>query len=69
MAKAAGLTGQPGMGMVGMVAPGVVQVAALESVDQIVLGTHGRGAVGNLFLGSVAQRVVHMAPVPVLLVK
>ena len=32
-------------------------------------GTHGRGAVGSLLLGSVAQRVVHQAKVPVLLVR
>ena len=40
-----------------------------RGVDQIVLGTHGRGAVGSLLLGSVAQRVVHQAKVPVLLVR
>jgi nucleotide-binding universal stress UspA family protein len=33
------------------------------------MGTHGRGAVGSLLIGSVAQRVVHLAKVPVLLVK
>ena len=33
------------------------------------MGAHGRGAVGSLLMGSVAQRVVHQAKVPVLLVK
>ena len=47
----------------------IVRVAAERGVDQIVLGTHGRGAVGALFLGSTAQRVVHLAQRPVLLVK
>jgi hypothetical protein len=33
-----------------------------------VLGTHGRGMVGHLLLGSVAERVVRRSPVPVLTV-
>ena len=33
------------------------------------MGTHGRGAVGSLLIGSVAQRVLHLAGVPVLLVR
>jgi nucleotide-binding universal stress UspA family protein len=37
--------------------------------DMIIMGTRGLGAVGALLLGSVAQRVVHSATVPVLLVK
>jgi nucleotide-binding universal stress UspA family protein len=47
----------------------IVRVAADRGVDQIVMGTHGRGAVGSLFLGSVAQRVLHLSTLPVLLVK
>jgi nucleotide-binding universal stress UspA family protein len=34
-----------------------------------VLGTRGMGALGSFFMGSVAQRVVHLSKVPVLLVK
>ena len=47
----------------------IVRVAEERDVDQIVMGTHGRGAVGSLLLGSVAQRVVHQTKVPVLLVR
>lgn len=47
----------------------IVRVAEEAGVDQIVMGTHGRGVVGGLFMGSIAQRVVHLAKVPVLLVK
>ncbi|HJS39222.1 MAG TPA: universal stress protein [Burkholderiales bacterium] len=35
----------------------------------IVMGTRGQGAVGNLILGSVATKVIHLAKVPVTLVK
>jgi len=34
-----------------------------------VMGTHGRGLLGNALMGSVAQRVVSGSTVPVLLVK
>jgi len=37
--------------------------------ESIVMGTHGRGQLGAILLGSVAQRVVHHATVPVTLVK
>lgn len=37
--------------------------------ESIVMGTHGRGRLGTALMGSVAQRVVHDAPVPVTLVK
>lgn len=53
----------------GSAATEIARVADELSVDQIVMGTHGRGAVGGLLMGSVAQRVVHLAKVPVLLVK
>lgn len=53
----------------GVVANEIVRVAKEMHVDQIAMGTRGMGAVGNMLLGSVAQRVIHQAPVPVLLVK
>ena len=54
---------------VGPAATEIVRVAGEVGADQIVMGTRGMGALGGLLLGSVAQRVVHLAPVPVLLVK
>ncbi len=35
----------------------------------IVMGTHGHGLIGRALMGSVAQRVVTDAEIPVLLVK
>lgn len=53
----------------GLAAPEIVRVAAEHAVDQIVMGTRGLGAMSSLLLGSVAQRVIHLTPLPVLLVK
>lgn len=53
----------------GVVANEIVRVANERQVDQIAMGTRGMGAMGNMLLGSVAQRVVHQSSVPVLLVK
>ena len=41
----------------------------LPRIDLIVMGTHGRGAMGHFFMGSVAERVVRTAPCPVLTVR
>lgn len=53
----------------GSAADEIVRVARERGADHIVMGTHGRGAMGTLFVGSVAHRVVHLAPMPVTLVK
>lgn len=37
-------------------------------VDLVVLGTHGRGGVEHMLLGSVAEKVLRKAPCPVLIV-
>ena len=47
----------------------IVEYAESESADLIVMGTHGRGAVAHLLMGSVAERVVRIAPCPVLTVR
>ena len=69
VARKLGLTLGPSQRTVGLAAEEIVRVANEQAVDQIVIGTHGRGAVGSFFLGSVAQRVVHLSTLPVLLVK
>jgi len=47
----------------------IADYAADEKIDLIIMGTHGRGAVAHLLLGSVAEKVVRMAPCPVLTVR
>jgi len=48
----------------------VIAARAKEwAVDLIVMGAHGRSVIGTLLLGSVAQKVVRQADVPVMLVK
>jgi len=44
----------------------ILATVAEHNIDLVVLGTHGRGMVGHLLLGSVAERVVRRSPVPVL---
>ncbi len=53
----------------GQAAQEIVRLAADGDADCIVMGTRGMNALGGLLLGSVAQRVVHLAAVPVMLVK
>lgn len=47
----------------------VIEQAKAWNADLIVIGTHGRRGVGRMLLGSDAEQIVRMAPVPVLLVR
>ena len=47
----------------------IIDVASRENCDMIVMCTHGMGAVKRFFLGSVTNKVVHHAEVPVLVVR
>jgi nucleotide-binding universal stress UspA family protein len=53
----------------GHISQEIVDFARSCKFDLIVLGAKGRGAIADLLLGSVAQRVLAMATCPVLLVK
>ena len=44
----------------------VAEEALAWNADLVVLGTHGRRGVGRVLLGSGAEEVIRMAPVPVL---
>jgi nucleotide-binding universal stress UspA family protein len=50
-------------------AQAIVEYASRMKVDFIVMGTHGRGAVARLLVGSVAERVIRTAPCPVLTIR
>jgi nucleotide-binding universal stress UspA family protein len=47
----------------------VVDEAKRWNADLIVIGSHGRRGIGRLVIGSDAEQIVRMAPVPVLLVR
>jgi nucleotide-binding universal stress UspA family protein len=47
----------------------IVRYAADRDIDLIVMGTHGRGGVAHMVMGSVAEKVVRTAPCPVLTVR
>jgi len=47
----------------------IANYAKEKQCDRIVMGTRGLGAVGGLLLGSVARKVIHLADVPITLVK
>jgi nucleotide-binding universal stress UspA family protein len=47
----------------------ILEAANAERADMIILGSHGRGPLGRLLLGSVSQHVVRLAAVPVVVVR
>ena len=47
----------------------IVRYAKENHIDLIVIGTHGRGAIAHMLLGSVAEKVVRKAPCSVLVVR
>ncbi|MGE5490704.1 MAG: universal stress protein [Actinomycetota bacterium] len=54
---------------VGQPAEVIAKLAKDLDCGQIVMGTHGHGAVASLVIGSVAAKVLHLASCPILLVK
>ena len=47
----------------------IVKYAKAHAIDLVVMGTHGRGAMAQMLVGSVAEKVVRRAPCPVLTVR
>lgn len=68
-ARASGLRQVASQSAVGSPAKEIVREAAERGVDEIIMGTRGTNALAGLLVGSVAQRVLHLATVPVVLVK
>lgn len=54
---------------VGRPANAIVEYAADNDVEQIIVGSHGRSGVSRILLGSVAEAVMRKAPVPVTIVR
>lgn len=54
---------------VGSPAEAIVQYAQEQQVDQIVMGAQGQSKLATMLLGSVVSKVIHLAPVPVTLIK
>jgi nucleotide-binding universal stress UspA family protein len=53
----------------GRVADAIVDEARRADCDLVVMGTHGRRGFGHALLGSDAERVLRLCPVPVLVVR
>lgn len=53
----------------GATADTIVEYARNAAIDLIVIGTHGRRGLTHALMGSVAERVVRLAPCPVLTVR
>jgi universal stress protein A len=50
-------------------AESIIDAAQSEGADMIVVGSHGRGALGRALIGSVSDQVVRHAPCPILVVR
>lgn len=68
MAKTAGIPFTSEI-LTGDIATVITECAERQGCDTIVMGTRGLGAIGNLMLGSIATKVVHLTKLPVTLVK
>ena len=55
--------------LIGPVAETIARLALEQGCNMIVMGTRGSTSLGSLLLGSVTTKVIHLAAVPVTLVK
>jgi universal stress protein A len=53
----------------GVPSQNIVETATAEQVDLLVMATHGRTGLSHLVLGSVTERVIRLAPCPVLTIR
>jgi nucleotide-binding universal stress UspA family protein len=55
--------------LVGPLGPTIAAHAERLGCDLIVMGRHGKSALGDMLMGSVAQKVMHASKLPVMLVR
>jgi nucleotide-binding universal stress UspA family protein len=55
--------------LIGPIAESIVQQATQSASHMLYMGTRGMSALANMALGSVTTRVLHLSPVPVVLVR
>ncbi len=55
--------------LIGDIPIAIIDLAKKLPADQIVMGTHGHGNLLEIVLGSVAKKILHLAEVPVTLIK
>ncbi len=72
--KALSFLAEPGIDttstiLYGSPAESIAEEAAAQDVGLVVVGSRGHGAVARMFLGSVSDRIVHISPKPVLVVR
>ena len=54
---------------VGAPADKILELAAKEKIDLIIMGTHGRKGLERTIFGSVADKIVQAAPCPVVTIR
>jgi len=53
----------------GVVSLEIIDYVRTENIDLVVMGTHGRGGLEHMLIGSVAEKVVRKSPCPVLTIR
>ena len=66
--RAAGIEGAAHL-RVGEASQSIIDISQEIGATEIVMGSHGRGALTGAVMGSVAQKVVHQSLIPVVLLK
>ena len=66
--QVAGISASPHIG-VGDASQVIIDFSQTLKATEIVMGSHGRGALAGALMGSVAQKIVHLSKIPVVLLK
>ncbi|HCX65538.1 MAG TPA: universal stress protein [Eubacteriaceae bacterium] len=47
----------------------IMETIKEEGIDMVIMGSHGHGFISGTIIGSVSQKVLHQAEIPVLIIK